>query len=266
MLTQILPVLAARIYALAERGNQEATSWTPRPVSSQHTTPASKSERRVNNDTQLWAASTLLDPDCSTQDTTQHSTSEVPMSTLTLPMASPRSLKRTCDAAGLEDPSQEYSTTAARLKQASSVFNGAAPEMALCQPTGEAPHPTSSAPVNTPIPHSATSNSTPKPRAKKAKLTFEEQEVQRIEKEFKERQKADEKARKEEEKAKKEAEKESIERQKTQEKARKEEEKRLKDLEKEEKRKAREEQARIKMEEKKQKEEESNKKARVYTP
>lgn len=181
-------------------------------------------------------------------------------------MGSSKCLKRTCDAAGLEEPSQDYSTTAARLKQTSSVSDGAAPEMALSQPAGDAPHHTSSAPVNTPIPHSATSNSTSKPRTKKAKLTFEEQEVQRIEKEFKERQKADEKARKEEEKAKKEAEKESIERQKIQEKARKEEEKRLKELEKEEKRKAREEQARIKLEEKKQKEEESNKKARVHTP
>ena len=84
------------------------------------------------------------------------------------------------------------------------------------------------------------------PPAKKAKLTFAEKEARRVEKEFRDRQKAEEKAKKDEEKAKKEA--------------KREEEKRVKEAEKEEKLRAREEEKRLKLEEQLLKDEERHRK------
>lgn len=178
-------------------------------------------------------------------------------------MASPRSLKRTCDEAGLEEPIREHQASIPSSRQASPVPSAGLQKPVSSQPIGDVQPSTSSVPTDSSILATALPNTLPKSKTKKPRLTFEEKEALRIEKEFKDRQKAEDKARKEEEKAKKEAEKEAVERQKAQDKARKEEEKRLKEVEKEEKRKAKEEQARIKLEEKKQKEEESNKKARV---
>lgn len=195
------------------------------------------------------------------------------MSTLSLIMESPKSLKRTYADAGLGEPSQDPQAPSPHSTQFSPSPCEATQENTSSQFTSDVPPPTSSVPVDTALlSSSASSNTLPKAKAKRTKLTFEEKEVQRIEKEFKEHQKAEEKARKEqekamkeEEKAKKEAEKASSERQKAEEKAKKEEEKKLKEIEKEERRRAKEEQVRIKLEEKKQKEEESNRKARVCT-
>lgn len=103
--------------------------------------------------------------------------------------------------------------------------------------------------------------------AKKAKLTFAEKEARRVEKEFKDREKAEEKARKEAEKAKKDEDKGRKDVEKEAEKAKREEEKKLKEIEKEEKRIAKEEKARLKHEEKARREaeaeEEKMKEARV---
>ena len=91
---------------------------------------------------------------------------------------------------------------------------------------------------------------------KKRKLALEEKEVRKIEKEFRDRQKA-------EERAKRDQEKEIKDRQRAEEKAKKEEEKRARDLEKEERRQAKEAQLKQKEEEKQKKEDEKSKKERV---
>jgi chromatin assembly factor 1 subunit A len=118
------------------------------------------------------------------------------------------------------------------------------------------------------------------PPPKKAKLTFAEKEAKRIEKEFKDQQRAEEKARKEaeraahaEEKARKEAEKEAERAAHAEEKARKEAEKEAERKRKEEEREAKraaqeaekaakEEKRRKKEEEKQKAEEEKRKKER----
>lgn len=185
------------------------------------------------------------------------------MSTLTLPTASPRSLKRTSDEAGLEELIREQQVLVQSSRQPSPVPRAGVQKAISSQSIGDFQPSTNPAPADSSISATVLPNTVPKSKAKKPRLTFEEKEALRIEKDFKDRQKAEDKARKEEEKTKKEAEKEAVELQKAQDKARKGEEKRLKEIEKEEKRKAKDEQARIKLEEKKQKEEESNKKARV---
>ncbi|PMD29604.1 hypothetical protein L207DRAFT_445247 [Hyaloscypha variabilis F] len=100
------------------------------------------------------------------------------------------------------------------------------------------------------------------PPAKKAKLTFAEKEARRIEKEFKDQQRAEDKARKEaeraahaEEKARKEAEKEA-------ERKRKDEEREAKRAAQEAEKAAKEEKRRKKEEEKQKAEEEKRKKER----
>ncbi|KAK4690573.1 hypothetical protein P7C71_g6245, partial [Lecanoromycetidae sp. Uapishka_2] len=118
---------------------------------------------------------------------------------------------------------------------------------------------------------SAPSNSpaTVEQPSKKSKLTFAEKETRRIEKEFKDREKAEEKVRKELEKAKRDEEKAKKDAEKEVEKARREEEKKLKEAEKEEKRLAKEEKLRLKQEEKARRqveaEEEKTKEARKQT-
>lgn len=187
------------------------------------------------------------------------------MTTLTLPMTSPNSLKRTYAVTELEHPTNvknlpsAFQTTIMPSSTASTHNNAHSP------PPSQAPQ-TSPPPSSPLIPNSsvlgagtaaATAPSTViQPPVKKAKLTFAEKEARRAEKEFKDRQKAEEKAKKDEEKAKKEA--------------KREEDKRVKEAEKEEKLREREVEKRLKLdeqllkdEEKHRKEEEKIKKARV---
>lgn len=133
---------------------------------------------------------------------------------------------------------------------------------------GALPHSTT---MTSPSPSAfAALNGNAAPPAKKAKLTFAEKETKRIEKEFKDQQKAEERARKEaeraahaEEKARKEAEKEAERAAHAEEKARKEAEKeaerRRKEEEREAKRAAQEAEKAAKEEKRRKKEEEKQK-------
>ena len=170
------------------------------------------------------------------------------MSTLTLSMASPKSLKRSYDEAYLEETVRPMSSTPSQDSE-TAFLNTKTHESSL--PATDTRATGGSALSNQPAPSielepvgTALTSSTHTP-GKRSKLSFQEKEVRRIEKEFKAREKAEEKARKEEEKAKK------------------DEEKKAKEAEKEEKRKAREQQAHAKQEEKRIKEEEKNRKSRV---
>ena len=199
------------------------------------------------------------------------------MSTIILPMASPKSLKRGFKDTGLGESYLDKQTPQQTYEQSSTVVGSEmAPDPGVdvassadsSRLTSPAPsHASSSAvrDVNAQIPQGNTTPSTGTSK-KKTKLTFAEKEVRRMEKETKDREKAEEKIRKEQEK-------EIRDRQKAEEKAKKEEEKRAKDLEKEARRLVQEEKTRIKEEEKRKKdeekakkEEEKNKKAKVTTP
>ena len=188
-------------------------------------------------------------------------------------MASPNTLKRTYAEAGLDHPTYDQSSPAHFQSLASTLTFESSQSFTSSQ-NPLAPHHSNTASegfnsAGAIIPHENIQTAS-EPVVKKAKLTFAEKEVKRIEREFKDRQKAEEKAKREEEKAKKEEERLRREAEKEAEKARREEDKRTKDAEKEEKRRVKEEQARMRQEEKKQKEderqrkeEEKNKKARV---
>ena len=191
------------------------------------------------------------------------------MSTIVVSMASPNSLKRRFDDAVLDqslNKTQEHHATAAELaafnkpsspqKQGSfSVFPGtthheAPPLRPATQGIAMHPLPDSAAPVV-------------EKANKRPKLTFAEKEVRRIEKEFKDKQRAEELAKREEEKLQKE--KEKAEREKD--RLAKAEERRLKEEErkkaKDEKDRLREEEKAKREEERQKKEEEKSKKARV---
>ena len=180
------------------------------------------------------------------------------MSTLVLPMASPKSFKRTYEQAGLEtEASRDYrglkdtspplytqnfphdSNTHSNFEVSTSntpktVFNGDASSTMIATNV---------------LPNSSAAASE---AGKKQKLTFAEKEAKRMEKEVKDQQKAEERAKKEEERLRRENEK--AEREK--ERVKKAEEKRQKD---EEKRKAKEERERAREEEKAKKDEERQK-------
>ena len=187
------------------------------------------------------------------------------MTTLTLPMTSPNSLKRTYAVTELEHPTNVKNLPSAFQATIMPSSTASTHNNAHSPPPSQAPQ-TSPPPSSPLIPNSsvldagtaaATAPSTViQPPVKKAKLTFAEKEARRAEKEFEDRQKAEEKAKKDEEKAKKEA--------------KREEDKRVKEAEKEEKLRAREVEKRLKLEEqllkdeeKHRKEEEKIKKARV---
>jgi len=196
------------------------------------------------------------------------------MSTLTLPMASPKSLKRSFGDANLENFPPKPQAVPENLEQPAAVpmtempvdqGHDHAPSVDSSRLSSPAPSHASSSAVRDATVQALQHSTVSAPTSKKFKLTFAEKEVKRIEKEFKDREKAEEKARKEQEK-------EIRDRQKVEEKAKKEEEKRTKDLEREtkrliqeEKNKVKEEEKRKRDEEKARKEEEKNKKARVRT-
>ena len=191
------------------------------------------------------------------------------MSTIVVPMASPNSLKRRYEDAGLDESphkNREFHATTAEFaaskhlspsqKQGSfSVF----PEAAHHEPPPLRPATQETA--MHPLPESATP--VIEKANKRPKLTFAEKEARRIEKEFKDKQRAEELAKREEEKLQRE--KEKAEREK--ERLAKVEERRLKE---EERKKAKDEKDRLregekakKEEERQKKEEEKSKKARV---
>ena len=165
------------------------------------------------------------------------------MTTLALPMPSPASPKRSYDDAGLSQNYPPDPTTSDRYaSQPFHVLNpvdqqriggSAIPSIEFQNPTEPSV-----------MPSSVTSAAGEKP-AKRVKLSTEEKEAKRVEKEVRDRLRADEKSRKEEEKAKKDA------------------EKAVKDEERRKVKEAKEEQVRLKEEEKQKKEEEKMKKARV---
>ena len=187
------------------------------------------------------------------------------MTTLTFPMSSPNTLKRTFAETGFEDstsPQDLASTFQATFTPCSTAStNGNAHN----PPSNQAPqtsHVSSSPAMPDDLAPSTAAaifgdpSITPQPPAKRVKLTFAEKEARKVEKELKDRQKAEEKAKKDEEKAHREA--------------KREEDRRFKEAEKEEKLRAREEEKKIKLEEQLLKEEERNrreqekiKKARV---
>jgi chromatin assembly factor 1 subunit A len=154
------------------------------------------------------------------------------------------------------DPSPARSTTGSLtdIGTATSSNRGQSPLLGV---------PPSSTNLTSPSPSAfAALNGNAPPPAKKAKLTFAEKEARRIEKEFKDQQKAEEKARKEaeraahaEEKARKEAEKEA-------ERKKKDEEREAKRAAQEAEKAAKEEKRRKKEEEKLKVEEEKRKKER----
>ena len=177
-------------------------------------------------------------------------------------MASPKSLKRTYEEAGFETQpfvqrhGHENTTTPPTTRSIPDFANDQPLSSASAQPNITVPSlkdsPSSGQTVDVPL----TSNNRLAETTKKPKLSFAEKEV-------KDQQRAEERAKKEEERLRRERDKSE----KEQERAKKAEEKRLKE---EEKRKAREERERVKAEEKarkeeekQKKEEEKNKKARV---
>lgn len=181
------------------------------------------------------------------------------MSTIVVPMASPNSLKRRYDDAALDESpnkTQELHAPAAEFTASNlpssphnqgslSVFPGtihneSSPLRPAAQESAIHALPGSAAPAT-------------EKANKKSKLTYAEKEARRIEKEFKDKQRAEELAKKEEEKLQKE--KEKAEREKD--RLAKAEEKRLKE---EEKKKAKDEKDRLREEEKAKKEEERQKK------
>ena len=191
------------------------------------------------------------------------------MSTLTLPMTSPKSLKRSFDDANLDNlppnPSVIDDGPSAFLMTKMPVDQGndPAPSIDSSRLSSPAPSHASSSAVRDSITQIIQQPTTSAPNSKRPKLTFAEKEARRAEKEVKDRDRIEEKARKEQEK-------ETRDRQKVEEKAKKEEEKRAKDLERdtkrlmqEEKNKVKEEEKRKRDEEKARKEEEKNKKAKV---
>ena len=185
-------------------------------------------------------------------------------------MASPNSLKRTYAETGLENltDAQDHPSTfqaiptsfsmAGTLENAST--RAPAEALQITKSPGSPPMPGSSAP-NTESTYVAAPLTASQPLTEKPKFTFSEKEARRVEKEMKERQKAEEKARKEEEKAEEKARKEE---EKAEEKAKKEakreEEKRVKEAEKEQKLRIKEEEKRLKLEELQLKEEERHRK------
>ena len=194
------------------------------------------------------------------------------MSTLTLPMASPKLLKRSFDDADLGSSQSNFKTpqqiyeqpgTIQKTEMSGDQRGDAAPSVDSSRLSSPAPSHASSSAVRDATMQAPQNAIASGPTTKRPKLTFAEKEAKRIEKEFKDREKAEEKARKEQEK-------ENKDRQKAEEKAKKEEERRAKGLEKEvrrlaqeEKNKTKEEEKRKKDEEKAKKDEEKNKKAKV---
>lgn len=194
------------------------------------------------------------------------------MSTLALPMTSPKSLKRSFDDANLDNLSPNPPVMQENDKGPTAILMTKMPA-----DQGDDPAPSvDSSGLSSPGPSHASSSvlrdrtmqipQQPKalaPTSKKPRLTFAEKEARRVEKEVKDRERVEEKARKEHEK-------ETRDRQKVEDKAKKEEEKRAKDFEKdtkrlvqEEKNKVKEEEKRKRDEEKARKEEEKNKKVKV---
>lgn len=158
-------------------------------------------------------------------------------------------------------PSVEITVRASDLV----VMSGSKETTLGCISSSEAdplPPPTSSSPKK--------SESASTPAAKKRKLSPASQDAKQQEKEARERQKLEEKAKKEEEKRVKAEEKKKRDEEREEEKRQKEEEKKKREAEREEKRKAKDEEKAAKEaakeEEKKRKEEEKLKKERVCTP
>ena len=185
------------------------------------------------------------------------------MTTLAYTMGSTKSLKRSYDEAGLNEPTPVL------------PMISVAPVITQREPQSVA-FTVSDVPGANPISYDSASRTpgglrldeasvTATASEKEGKQNVEEKQSKRIEKELKTREKALEKAKREEEKKAKDAAKE-------QDKTRKEEERKVKEAEREKKRKLKEQQARSKMEErrvkeeaKKKQEEEKNKKSRVCT-
>ena len=181
-----------------------------------------------------------------------------------LPMASPNSLKRSCEVAQLDASSLQQRPYASSQTDELATRSGevlhSQPDASTAIPTPERSRAPSAAPStggssarDGSVPPATCAATNPGSQSKRRKLTFAEKEVQRLEKLFKEQQRAEERARKDEEKRIKEEERrikeESLR-----------EGKRKRDVEKEEKKKAREAEKQARDEEKKKRE--SEKKAK----
>ena len=182
------------------------------------------------------------------------------MDTMTIPMSSPKTLKRNCSEAGLDGTllsnMNDSMSTGAQGIVGSPPNVGATFEPISSSASGPCAPSTDVQPL-TSIKASATEgHSALEPNRKRAKLTTSEREAKSREKEAKEKERAEQKAKKEEERIQKEREREE-------DKSRKDREKQARLAEKEKKRQEREEQSKLKEEEKRKREEEKDKKMKV---
>ncbi|EKD19440.1 uncharacterized protein L3040_002681 [Drepanopeziza brunnea f. sp. 'multigermtubi'] len=150
------------------------------------------------------------------------------------------------------------------LTDAASATPSRDPSPAPAAPS-QAVFPRTMGPASSPLGDPAATGSTfaattSQPPAKKPKMSFQEKDLKRINKEIRDRERAEEKLRKEAEKLKKEAEKQALAEEKARKEAEKEAEKKRKEAEKAEKKAAQEAERAAKEEKRKQKEEEKKKK------
>ena len=162
-----------------------------------------------------------------------------------IPMASPSSLKRTCENAGFDFTGNDHTSgdtcklVQTALTSDGDILSGGNQPLYISNPSqhnvvGQITPVASSTDAASGTNPIASASAGPAP--KRRKLTSAEKEVKRLEKEIKDKQKSEEKARKDEEKAKK------------------DKENRLKDLEKEDKQKAKEAEKQVKEAERKKRE------------
>lgn len=133
-------------------------------------------------------------------------------------MASPNSLKRTCEVAQLDSPSlqqrpqkssqtDEVATRVGEVPRSQQDASTAIPTPERSRAPSAAPSTGDSSTRGGSVPPASCVAINPGSHSKRRKLTFAEKEVQRLEKQFKDQQRAAEKARKDEEKKKRESEK-----------------------------------------------------------
>ncbi|KAL9035477.1 MAG: hypothetical protein Q9214_006564, partial [Letrouitia sp. 1 TL-2023] len=166
------------------------------------------------------------------------------MATLAVSPSSPQSLKRTYENADLDrnNHTRGQTITIAETSQPEVLPTVSPTHFDLnAAPTNQSRlHPITPTPPSLDYPtENPNTTSGPDSSRKRSKMTVEEKETKRLEKEARDNVKAEQKAKKEEEKARKEEQKTRQEEEKArkeEEKAKKDEEKRAKDVEKEEKR------------------------------
>ncbi|KAL8934042.1 MAG: hypothetical protein Q9211_005440 [Gyalolechia sp. 1 TL-2023] len=173
---------------------------------------------------------------------------------MTLPLTSPKFLKRRCTDAGLDSNDAITGVPQGASDTAPGIIGvSGTPSNPAFEPDPPIPTPQSSAASGPAEPSAINASPAPDQSKKRAKVAASDKQAKRLEKEAKEKEKADQKAKREEERTRKDQEREE-------DRIRKEQEKQAKQAEKDKKRLEKEEQTRLKEEERKKKEEEKNKK------